>query len=776
MKIRILSAAVLVAALFASCESETQKPGVRPGTPSGPDTAPETITMTFSADLSGALEAIPEEVEARAALGSDGRTVTWETTDHIAVYDGVAIRDFGIKSTDGAVAVFEGKVDKDATEFYAVYPYSAAGESLPSEGLVSIKYPAVQTVGTSAVSADALVCVAKADANGTLAFKNVGALLKIHVEGDDVTSVTIKGKNDEFVAGNADASMDGVTTESDATSVTLKPSGEFFAEGDYYIGMLPVEFTEGFTVVYQKDAAKAFVSTDTSVDFPRNGGYDITESTSSLSWIPQTITTEAQLRSFASASAFYGKEEVITIGNDIALEGAWIPFELYCTLDGNSKKISGLDVDADALAGFVSVLHEGAVLKNAEIEGSITLTGTGSLTYAGLVAHAKGSVEGVTNRASVTMGEAATCPVYAGGLVGYLSDGGSIDKSFNYGAVSLLGNSSDYSYVGGVVGYMKEGCGNVTKTDNHGVVSCDNSQCQAIGGIAGMMRGAKVEACDNKASFNVISAKTGGWNCFQAGIVAFAQNYTEEDLVIKGCTNDAEVSTSAQIWGVAGICGIVHFHPGNNYKITDNTNNGNVTFDKKMATNQVFCGGILAIADAPVEVTGNINKGNVKSISGRTSDATGVAGGIVGTVFRSSSRTGSVNRTTVISENYNFGEVTLETVFKDGVETKGVAAGIVGNFNIQYGSETDLNTVTLNENRSIGAINSPTESAGAIFATCSSASALNITAHGNRIGCTLNGVAATADNVYVSCGSATCTPTGTRSITEADARAELTGN
>ena len=773
MKIRILSAAVLIAALFASCESETQKPGVRPGTPSGPDTVPETITMTFSADLSGALEAIPEEVEARAALGSDGMTVTWEATDHIAVYDGVAIRDFGIKSTDGAVAVFEGEVDKDATEFYAVYPYSAAGESLPSEGLVSIKYPAVQTVGTSAVSADALVCVAKADANGTLAFKNVGALLKIHVEGDDVTSVTIKGKNDEFVAGNADASMDGVTTESDATSVTLKPSGEFFTEGDYYIGMLPVEFTEGFTVVYQKDAAKAFVSTDDSVNFPRNGGYDITESTSSLSWIPQTITTEAQLRSFASASAFYGKEEVITIGNDIVLENAWTPFELYCTLDGNSKKISGLDVDADALAGFVSVLHEGAVLKNAEIEGSITLTGTGSLTYAGLVAHAKGSVEGVTNRASVTMGETATCPVYAGGLVGYLSDGGSIDKSFNYGAVSLQGTSSGTTFVGGVVGYMKEGCGNVTNTDNHGDVSCANSKCEGAGGIVGMMRGARVEACDNKAAaVTVVSGKTGGWGCYQAGIVAFAQNYTEGDLVITGCTNDAEVSTSAQIWGVAGICGIVH-NVGDNYKITDNTNNGDVTFDKKAASNQVFCGGILAIAEAPVEVTGNINEGNVKSISGRTSDATGVAGGIVGTLFRNSSRKGSANRTTVISENYNFGEVTLEAG-KDGA--KGVAAGVVGNFNISYGSETDLNTVTLSKNRSVGAITNDVGSTGAIFATCSSASALNITAHGNRIGCLLNGEAATVDNVFASCGDAVCNPTGTQIITEADARAELTGN
>jgi len=567
--------------------------------------------------------------------------------------------------------------------------------------------------------------------------------------------------------------MDGVTTESDATSVTLKPSGESFTEGDYYIGMLPVEFTEGFTVVYQKDAAKAFVSTDNLVDFPRNGGYDITESTSSLSWIPQTITTEAQLRSFASASAFYGQEEVITIGNDIALEGAWTPFELYCTLDGNNKKISGLDVDADALAGFVSVLHEGAVLKNAEIEGSITLTGTGSLTYTGLVAHAKGSVEGVTNRASVTMGETATCPVYAGGLVGYLSDGGSIDKSFNYGAVSLQGASSGTTFVGGVVGYMKEGCGNVTETDNHGDVSCANSKCEGAGGIVGMMRGARVEACDNKAAaVTVVSGKTGGWGCYQAGIVAFAQNYTEGDLVITGCTNDAEVSTSAQIWGVAGICGIVH-NVGDNYKITDNTNNGDVTFDKKAATNQVFCGGILAIAEAPVEVTGNINEGNVKSISGRTSDATGVAGGIVGTLFRNSSRKGSANRTTVISENYNFGKVTLEAG-KDGA--KGVAAGVVGNFNISYGSETDLNTVTLSKNRSVGAITNDVGSTGAIFATCSSASALNITAHGNRIGCLLNGVAATVDNVFASCGDAVCNPTGTQIITEADARAELTGN
>jgi hypothetical protein len=67
-------------------------------------------------------------------------------------------------------------------------------------------------------------------------------------------------------------------------------------------------------------------------------------------------------------------------------------------------------------------------------------------------------------------------------------------------------------------------------------------------------------------------------------------------------------------------------------------------------------------------------------------------------------------------------------------------------------------------------------SAGAIFATCSSAKALTITAHGNKIGCLLNGVSATVDNVFASCGEATCTPTGTQIITEADARAELTGN
>ena len=241
----------------------------------------------------------------------------------------------------------------------------------------------------------------------------------------------------------------------------------------------------------------------------------------------------------------------------------------------------------------------------------------------------------------------------------------------------------------------------------------------------------------------------------QTGIVAFAQNYTKEYLVITGCTNDAEVSTSAQIWGVAGICGIVHY-VGDHYKKTDNTNNGNVTFDKKAATNAPFCGKILAIADAPVEVTGNINEGNVKTISACTSP-TGVAGGIVGTLFRNSGRKGSVNRTTVISEIYNFGKATLEAI--DGAT--GVAAGIVGNFNIQYGTEDNKNTVTFSQNRSVGAITNTVGSTGAIFATCSSAKALTITAHGNRIGCVLNGVAATVDNVFASCGEATCTPTGT---------------
>ena len=58
--------------------------------------------------------------ESEASLAS----VVWDDDDVMAVYDGVAIRDFKIKegTNTGKTAVFEGYVSSSASEFLLAYP------------------------------------------------------------------------------------------------------------------------------------------------------------------------------------------------------------------------------------------------------------------------------------------------------------------------------------------------------------------------------------------------------------------------------------------------------------------------------------------------------------------------------------------------------------------------------------------------------------------------------------------------------------------------------
>lgn len=749
-------AIALMAALSISCGKEQKTDNGRDNSKQTPGGEEKTglVSMTFSASF--------DDSPATAAALS-GNDVNWEYSDHIAVFDGVARRDFTVKegSISGGTATFEGEVDEGATSFIAVYPYSASTATQPSAGSIEINYPASQTLTTSAMAPDAMICVAQADKGSGLSFRNVAARLKIHIPGSDVTAVTLSGNNTEYFAGSASVSTAGeITSTGDASSITLYPSGSTFSEGDYYFGLLPVEFTEGFTLVYEKSGGKAFVDTDKDVEFLRNGGWDVTASTASLTWVGLPIMDEDDLKAFADYSRFFSSSETVRIGADIALGSAWTPFPIWCTLDGQNHKITGLSVSADSNAGFVSILHADAAIQNLEVSGSISLTGTGSLAYAGLVADARGAITSVTNRVSVTHESTATCPVYLGGIAGQLSDGGSISSSSNYGAVSLNGTSSGTSFIGGVVGYMLEGCGNVSDTHNYGTVGCANSKCEGVGGIAGMVRGAKIDGCVNESTgvITVSACKTGGWGCFIGGIAAYMQNYTGSESSLENCTNNADISTTVQCWGVAGIAGITHYAGKAAYKIDGCTNNGDITWTKGGSTN-VFCGGILAIAEGnSLTVSGNTNSGAVEITGNRTTDSVMEVGGIVGTVFRNSTRPKNGEaRTVEISSNTNEGSVT----FKTTSTATGVAGGIIGGFSVNDGTESTGTAVTVSGNTSKGAIVS-TGAVGGIFATCySTCKYLTVTVTGSKLGCTLNGAAATAADasVYSSNDSGTTTVT-----------------
>lgn len=223
-------------------------------------------------------------VDSRTSLELDGDNnptghVLWDYGDSISVFDGTANRKFGTSDIpeDGHkyIAAFEGSVAASATEFAAVYPYSAAYGSASydaSSNTLSISIPSLQEVDApGSYSPAANVCVAYADkdddehilVDGTdalaeMVFRNVGGLLKFSISQDGVhKSVTIRTSDASPLTGAIEAVADtGVAEaaeEGSADYVTIAASdGGFLAAGDYYAVVLPfaektvsLEFSNG---------------------------------------------------------------------------------------------------------------------------------------------------------------------------------------------------------------------------------------------------------------------------------------------------------------------------------------------------------------------------------------------------------------------------------------------------------------------------------------------------------------------------------------------------
>lgn len=206
-------------------------------------------------------------VETKTEL-SDGK-VKWLAGDQISIFDNSASAEThnNLFETTGDGS-FSGTVPEDATGFYALYPYRAA--STLTDGVISAFLSPEQKAVVGSFADDLAVMVAKAD-GGSLAFKNVCSHIKFTLAEDltDVKSITLMGNKAEILAGafsinwnEGNPSIEyplttGETPVPDKTGaeayVTLRnEDGSALTPGDYYFTVLPVTFSEGFTVILSK--------------------------------------------------------------------------------------------------------------------------------------------------------------------------------------------------------------------------------------------------------------------------------------------------------------------------------------------------------------------------------------------------------------------------------------------------------------------------------------------------------------------------------------------
>ena len=191
----------------------------------------------------------------KTVLGEDGLSVLWDGTESLGVFDGIAAapNKFDAASA-GASTSFSGEVSDGAENFIIFYPYQAdATVSDATTATIQVRIPAVQkAVKNGFDPAAGLAAIQATSLDGPITLKNQFALLKVNVDQDGVTSITVSATNRKLAGGIAlKVSTNGGsngTLVPTSNSVTLKNADDSALEqGIYYIAVRPSSSTSPYT-------------------------------------------------------------------------------------------------------------------------------------------------------------------------------------------------------------------------------------------------------------------------------------------------------------------------------------------------------------------------------------------------------------------------------------------------------------------------------------------------------------------------------------------------
>ena len=209
----------------------------------------------------------PSDIDTKTFADNQLR-VLWNEDDRITIFDKKTLnQEFCFDGEDGdnaggfypATSSGGGYVSySDLTYACAVYPYQKSTK-ISYDGIVSFTLPEEQTYMANSFGRGANVMIAKTTDN-QLKFKNVGGYLsfKFYGSGVSVTSITLKGNNNEPLAGKCKINMSSgepVTTVTQSTAtdeITLICStpiqlGSSSNPTEFWIVVPPTTFSKGIT-------------------------------------------------------------------------------------------------------------------------------------------------------------------------------------------------------------------------------------------------------------------------------------------------------------------------------------------------------------------------------------------------------------------------------------------------------------------------------------------------------------------------------------------------
>lgn len=267
-----------LAILMASCSSDNDT--IEPVAEKTP--VPSSESMSFSASIESG--AAGSKATRTSLYGTDNPYPIWSSDDQIKVYN-IATNDaqlFDINSSDVGkrAAYFTGTIsvqtgDNANNKYYALYAgnvgeasgaptIAQSGENITISGTI----PSTQS-STPGFHSD-LHFMTACTTGSAFSFKNAMSLLKISITenmmpGNSYQDFVIRrirfkaNKTSETIAGTftatiADDGTIGDYTVTNGTNEIIIGDGETeLAVGDYYIAILPCDFSEGFTLAFEDE-------------------------------------------------------------------------------------------------------------------------------------------------------------------------------------------------------------------------------------------------------------------------------------------------------------------------------------------------------------------------------------------------------------------------------------------------------------------------------------------------------------------------------------------
>ena len=365
---------------------------------------------------------------------------------------------------------------------------------------------------------------------------------------------------------------------------------------------------------------------------------------------PTHIDTAEKLVAFLKAATAETTTDYI-MTKDVDMKNVTVPTAagFKGTFDGNGKTIKNLAATAPLFATL-----DGTV-KNVTLEGAFTPTGG---TFGVLAGTSSGSIEGVTNKATVTLSaEDLNAETLIAGIVG--NSTGTIKNCTNSGAVTV---SSALSLANvAVAGVVAKASGALETVYNTGDVSVSTLYCVArpsatieanpvfapcVGGILGIaVSGTTITTGKNTGKVTFIASKIetlntanvervmiGGVAGAPAGNITSVDN--AGDVLVQAITSDRTAATKGFITCVGGISGGDYYAGASQSltNITNCTNAGKITVDTDANASNSAIGGIVGWpgveGDTQNTLTKNcINKGAVTVSGVGKCRIGGIAGG-----------------------------------------------------------------------------------------------------------------------------------------------------